>query len=74
MSLPNSADALAVRHVRNRIAHGDEDIAQGRSGTVATLKPDSNGVEIQGRRLEFADLAHWLEETQSYVQAAIAAT
>lgn len=57
--------------MRNRIAHGDEDIADGKAGVVATLRPDADGVQIGDHRLTFDDLAQWLRMISAYVNAAI---
>jgi hypothetical protein len=46
MPLPDEARRDSVRLFRNRIAHGDEDIAQGRGGqglATATLRPEPLG-------------------------------
>jgi hypothetical protein len=71
LPLPSADAASTVRQVRNRIAHGDEDIADGKAGVVATLRPDSDGVQIGDHRLTFDDLAQWLRMISAYVNAAI---
>lgn len=71
MPLPDSHARTLVRKVRNRIAHGDDDIAAGKSGTVATLRPNASGFEIQGHHIEFADIARWLREVCDYMTGAI---
>jgi hypothetical protein len=72
MPLPDEARRDSVRLFRNRIAHGDEDIAQGRSGqglATATLKPETTGMELQGLRLEYVDLAETSEMIHVYLRA-----
>jgi hypothetical protein len=72
MPLPDEARRDSVRLVRNRIAHGDEDIAQGRSAkglATATLRPETTGMELQGLRLEYVDLAETIEKIHVYLRA-----
>jgi hypothetical protein len=71
LPLPDSHTGALVRQVRNRVAHGDEDIAKGRRGTVATLRPNASDFEIQGHHIEFADIACWLRQVCVYMTAAI---
>lgn len=71
LPLPSLDASKAVRDMRNRIAHGDEDIAERKSGVVATLRPDAAGVEIQGQRLEFDEIAEWLTDIYRYIRFAI---
>ena len=72
--LPLSAERAGVRDFRNRIAHGDEDIADGKAGkglATATLRPEATGISIQDVRLDYSDLARMLEQTHDYLRAAI---
>jgi hypothetical protein len=68
--LPPTDVATTVRRVRNRIAHGDADIAKGKAGVVATLRPDPAGVQIGDHRLNFDELAQWLRDVAAYVRSA----
>lgn len=64
-----------IRIFRNRIAHGDEDLADGKAGkglSTATLAVDLAGIEIQGVRLEYAELEAVLTEAHHYLQRVIA--
>jgi hypothetical protein len=73
MRLPSADERERVQRFRNRIAHGDEDIEEGKAGrglATATLRPDSVGVEIQHQRLEYADLARVLEQVHDYLREA----
>src|SRR4029077_4987784 len=72
MPLPDKAKRDSVRLFRNRIAHGDEDIAGGKAGqglATATLSPNTAGIELQGFRLEYADLAEVIEMIHEYLRA-----
>lgn len=72
MPLPDEARHDSVRLFRNRIAHGDEDIADGKSGqglATATLSPETTGMELQGLRLEYVDLAEAIEMIHGYLRA-----
>jgi hypothetical protein len=73
LPLPDPAQCDSVRLFRNRISHGDEDIAAGKAGqglATATLEPGPDGMELQGLRLDYADLATMLELICSYLRAA----
>jgi hypothetical protein len=73
MSLAGESERIAVQQFRNRIAHGDEDIEEGKAGqglSTATLRPDLGGIELRGRRLHYVDLARMLEEVHDYLRAA----
>lgn len=73
MPLPSSNERTQVRKFRNSIAHGDDDLADGKAGTglsTATLRPDPVGIELRGRRLEYADLARMLEQVHDYLRKA----
>jgi hypothetical protein len=63
-----------VRNFRNRIAHGDEDLVEGKAGKgliTATLRVDTTGIEIQRVRLEFAELEVLLTGIHEYLQRVI---
>jgi hypothetical protein len=63
-----------VRDFRNRIAHGDEDLVNGKAGkglSTATLRVDETGIEIQRVRLEFADLEAMITAIHDYLQRVI---
>jgi hypothetical protein len=63
-----------VRCFRNRIAHGDEDLVNGKAGkglVTATLRPDATGIEIQRFRLEFTELEALLTAIHEYLQQVI---
>jgi hypothetical protein len=71
--LPSGDERERVRQFRNRIAHGDKDIEQGRAGqglATATLRPYAAGIELQRHRLEYANLARMLEQIHDYLRAA----
>jgi hypothetical protein len=73
MSLPSADERERVQRFRNRIAHGDEDIEKGKAGqglATATLRPDPLGIELQGQRLEYADLARMLQQIHDYLREA----
>jgi hypothetical protein len=73
MPLPSANERDRVREFRNRIAHGDEDIEQRRTGqglATATLRPDPTGIELQHQRLEYTDLARMLEQVHDYLREA----
>jgi hypothetical protein len=73
MPLPSADERERVQRFRNRIAHGDEDIKEGKAGqglATATLRPDSVGIELQNRRLEYTDLARMLEQVHDYLREA----
>jgi hypothetical protein len=77
--VPAPAFSLATRNdvriFRNRIAHGDEDLVDGRAGkalSTATLAVDSAGIEIQRVCLEYTDLEAMLTEAHDYLQRLIA--
>lgn len=71
--LPTADERERVQRFRNRIAHGDEDIEQGKAGqglATATLRPDHAGVELQQQRLEYAELARIIEQVHDYLREA----
>jgi hypothetical protein len=73
MPLPSADERERVQRFRNRIAHGDEDIEEGKAGqglATATLRPDPTGIELQQQRLEYAELARMLEEVHDYLREA----
>lgn len=73
LPFPSQAQRKSVRLFRNRIAHGDEDIAKGKAGqglATATLEPDPTGMQLQGLRLDYADLAQIIEVICDYLRAA----
>ncbi len=73
MQLPSEAERKRVRDFRNRIAHGDEDIAEGKGGKgnpTATLRITETAIELQTERLEFSELARMMEEVHDYLRAA----
>jgi hypothetical protein len=70
-SSPSLAERIAVRNFRNRIAHGDEDIAKGRHGVTATLRANQRSMEIQGHKLDYEDLAQIIERSHDFLRAAI---
>jgi hypothetical protein len=66
----------SVRIFRNRIAHGDADLAEGKAGkglATATLAVNLTGIEIQRVRLEYSELEVVLTEAHHYLQRVIAA-
>ena len=66
----------SVRILRNRIAHGDADLAEGKAGkglATATLAVNLTGIEIQRVRLEYSELEVVLTEAHHYLQRVIAA-
>jgi hypothetical protein len=72
LPLPDEALRDSIRLFRNRIAHGDEDIAGGKAGqglATATLRPDKTGIELQRLRLEYVDLAAAIEMVHGYLKA-----
>jgi hypothetical protein len=72
LPLPSQAERESVRLFRNRIAHGDEDIAAGKGGqglATATLFPNETGIELQEERIRYGDLARMLEQIHSYLRA-----
>jgi hypothetical protein len=73
LPFPSQAQRESVRLFRNRIAHGDEDIAEGKAGqglATATLEPDPDGMQLQGLRLDYAALAQLIEVICDYLRAA----
>jgi hypothetical protein len=71
--LPRETERELVRRFRNRIAHGDEDIADGKAAqgmATATLRPDMSGIELQGQRLNYADVERMLRRLHGYLRAA----
>jgi hypothetical protein len=74
---PDLSPALRdqVRIFRNRVAHGDADLAQGKAGkglSTATLATDPTGIEIQGVRLVYTELELVLVESHDYLQRVMA--
>jgi hypothetical protein len=71
--LPSADERERVQRFRNRVAHGDEDIEEGKAGqglATATLRPDPGGIELQHQRLEYAELARMLEQVHDYLREA----
>jgi hypothetical protein len=81
MSLPDPAERERVRNFRNRVIHGDEDLAAEKGGQglpTATLEPRAHDIALQGRQLgtletlTFAEMGAWVEQTYAFIRAVIA--
>lgn len=81
MSLPGEAELERVRKFRNRVIHGDEDLADGKGGQglpTATLEPRAHDIVLHGRKLgtletlTFAEMAAWVEQLYAFIRAVIA--
>lgn len=73
MPLPTKGEREDIQRFRNRVAHGDEDIEQGKAGqglATATLRPTPKGIELQHERLDYPDLARILEQVHGFLRAA----
>ena len=83
LRLPAAAERQRVRNFRNRVIHGDEDLAEGKGGhglPTATLEPSKNGIALHGQQfgaletLRFDEMARWMEEIYAFIRAVIADT
>lgn len=81
MKLPASSERQRLRNFRNRVIHGDEDLAEGKGGRglpTATLEPRAHEIVIHGRQLgtletlTLTEIVDWLEQTYAFVRAVIA--
>ena len=81
MTLPGLAEPDRVRNFRNRVIHGDEDLAAGKGGQglpTATLEARAYDIALHGRQLGtletlgFAEMAVWVEQTYAFIRAVIA--
>jgi hypothetical protein len=81
MKLPDSVERQRLRDFRNRVIHGDEDLAGGKGGRglpTATLEPRAQDIALHGRQLgtletlSFAEMALWVEQSYAFVRAVIA--
>jgi hypothetical protein len=73
--LPASTDIDRVRTFRNRIAHGDEDLVEGKGGKgLATATPEitHDAIGMSGIWLRFDELAAWITELQNFAGVLIA--
>jgi hypothetical protein len=76
MELPSAAECKVVRDFRNRIAHADEDLAEGIAGQgeammPATLSPSTRTMTIEKEAIDYQDLARMLETVYEYLKAVI---
>jgi|SRR5450755_810546 hypothetical protein len=72
---PPSADIDRVRRFRNRIAHGDDDLVEGKGGKgVATATPEitRDAIGMSGIRLSFNELAAWITQLNDFARVLIA--
>jgi hypothetical protein len=81
MPLPSSAERDRVRDFRNRVIHGDEDLAGGKAGKglpTATLEPRATDIALHGRQLgsleslSYAEMTTWLAQIYAFMRAVIA--
>ena len=72
---PASADVDRVRHFRNRIAHGDDDLVEGKGGKgLATATPEitHDAIGMSGIWLSFNELAGWITQLDDFARVLIA--
>ncbi len=70
LSVPNADAKTRIRRFRNGIAHGDADLAKGKGrGRLRPSGQTRGQRRVLGVRLEFSELAAWLQQLHDYLLA-----
>lgn len=70
-AFPRTYEIDRLNKLRDAIEHADEELKKGSltPGIANILAPDEHGIELGAARVEFADLARWIEKAYGLVQA-----